>query len=84
MDSEQNQQGDSVSVDLTPIQWLSDTCKNLQTLSTWIPIPQKEGTYDLILFVNGEKYGSKKYSFIVKNNFLYLIDNSAIFPFNNI
>ena len=68
MDGEMNQLGDTVSVDLTPVQWLSDTCKNLQKVSTWIPIPQKEGTYDLILFVDGEIYGTKKYSFIVHKN----------------
>jgi uncharacterized protein (TIGR02145 family) len=60
LDSKQVLQGDSVSVDLTPIQWLSDTCKNLQTIYIKIPIPQKEGTYDMVLIVNGKRYETKK------------------------
>ena len=68
LDGNQIQQGDSVAVDLTPIQWLSDTCKNLQTVSAKIPNPSKEGKYDLVLIVNGEKYGTTKYSFFVHKN----------------
>ena len=68
LNSAENQVGDSVNVNLTPIQWLSDTCKNAQKISAIIPTPKDEGTYTLELHVNDSLYKLSNNTFIVHRN----------------
>ncbi len=68
LNNAKNQIGDSVNISLTPIQWLSDTCKNAQKVSAIIPTPRNEGAYTLELRVNDEEYNLSSSTFIVHKN----------------
>ena len=72
LDKDLNKLGDSICVNLMPLQWLDDTYKNAQSISIKIPTPQMEGEYALDLYINDTLYSKNKKVIIHKNP--YFVD----------
>ena len=67
LDDNLTQQENSTEIDLQPIQWISDSCKNEQTISAKLPIPQTEGLYTIEIYINNEKQEANRKVLVHKN-----------------